>query len=78
MPKEKNPIDFEKPMEKLNQLVEKMEHGNLPLENSLKYFEQGIGLIRQCQEALSKAEQRVKILIQNNGEETLENFNSNE
>ena len=53
-------IDFEKSLEKLNKLVEKMEQGNLPLEESLKSFEDGVVLIRQCQEALDKAEQKVK------------------
>ena len=77
MTKKEN-IDFEKSLDKLNTLVEKMEQGNLPLEDSLKYFEEGVGLIRQCQDALNKAEQKVKILTEKQGKDTLENFETNE
>ena len=77
MAKKEN-IDFEKSLDKLNTLVEKMEQGNLPLETSLKYFEEGVGLIRQCQDALTKAEQKVKILTEKQGKDTLENFDTNE
>lgn len=55
-------LNFEKSVAELDKLVSKMESGNLPLEDSLKYFEQGISLIRQCQDALKHAEQKVKIL----------------
>ena len=56
------PFDFEKNLSELEQLVGMMEDGELPLEESLKKFEQGIQLIRSCQTALSEAEQRVEIL----------------
>jgi len=78
MPAKKNHIDFEKSLDSLNKLVDKMEQGNLPLEESLKHFEEGVGLIRQCQEALSKAEQKVKILIEKEGKDVLENFDTDE
>ncbi|MCH9644729.1 MAG: exodeoxyribonuclease VII small subunit [Gammaproteobacteria bacterium] len=74
-PKEFN---FEKSFDKLNQLVEKMEQGDIPLEQSLKNFETGIGLIRECQTALSSAEQKVQILMQKNGEAQLQDFNNHE
>ncbi|MCB1827335.1 MAG: exodeoxyribonuclease VII small subunit [Coxiellaceae bacterium] len=77
MTKEKT-IDFEKSLDKLNTLVEKMEQGNLPLETSLKHFEEGIKLIRQCQEALNKAEQTVKILTKKHGKDGLDNFDTDE
>ncbi len=57
-----NPIDFEQALAELNGLVEKMEHGGLSLQDSLQYFEKGIGLIRHCQQELQTAEQKVKIL----------------
>ncbi len=57
-------IDFEQSLAELNSLVEKMEQGGLSLEDSLQFFEQGINLVRQCQQALSTAEQKVKILTQ--------------
>ena len=59
---------FEESLEKLEKLVEKMEQGDLTLENSLKTFEEGIRLTRECQQELSKAEQKVKLLMEENGE----------
>ena len=59
---------FEKSLEKLEQLVEKMEDGDLSLEESLKTFEEGIRLTRECQRALQKAEQKVRLLIEENGQ----------
>lgn len=54
--------DFETSLETLNQLIEKMESGNLSLEESLKHFEQGVNLIQSCQKTLSEAEQKVQQL----------------
>ena len=55
-------FNFEGSLSELEQLVWEMESGELPLEESLKKFEQGIKLIRSCQEALTDAEQKVEIL----------------
>ena len=55
-------IDFETAMQQLEELVTKIEAGNLSLEDSLQEFEKGIKLSRTCQAALKDAEQRVKIL----------------
>jgi len=55
-------IDFESAMQHLEELVTKIEAGNLSLEDSLQEFEKGIKLSRSCQAALKDAEQRVKIL----------------
>ena len=63
MAKAKRPVQFEKALEQLESLVEKMEAGDLSLEESLKAFEKGVGLSRDCQAALSEAEQRVKTLV---------------
>ena len=49
-------------------LVERMESGELSLEDSLTAFEQGIGLTRECQAALAQAEQKVQILLERDGE----------
>lgn len=61
-------FDFEQAIEELENLVSTMEDGELSLENSLKSFEKGIKLTRKCQTALSAAEQRVQILINEKGE----------
>lgn len=63
----KKSIDFEEALDQLEELVEDMENGDLTLEESLKAFEQGIKLTRECQSALSKAEQKVQLLIEENG-----------
>ena len=74
MTKKTKPIDFEKSLEELEKLVALMEQGDLGLEESLKYFERGIALARCCQQALAEAEQKVKILIDNQGNTELEPF----
>lgn len=74
MTKKTKPIDFEKSLEELEKLVVLMEQGDLGLEESLKYFERGIALARSCQQALAEAEQKVKILIDNQGNTELEPF----
>lgn len=61
-------IDFEKAMAELESLVEKMESGDLSLEASLKAFEDGVKLTRDCQAKLAAAEQRVNQLVEQQGE----------
>ncbi len=62
----KKSYPFEESLTKLEGLVEKMESGDLTLEDSLKTFEEGIKLTRECQEALKQAEQKVNLLIEKN------------
>jgi exodeoxyribonuclease VII small subunit len=54
---------FEASLEALEEIVRKLERGDLPLENSLELFEQGIRLSRECQERLSQAERRIEVLL---------------
>ena len=75
MPRKKNATLFEDSLEELEKLVEQMEQGDISLEESLKSFERGIKLTRTCQKALQEAEQKVQILLEQNGEQTLEPFN---
>lgn len=63
-PKKDPAMDFEQSLVELDGLVEKMEQGGLSLQDSLQYFERGIALIRHCQQALTFAEQKVKILTE--------------
>ncbi|WP_101759080.1 exodeoxyribonuclease VII small subunit [Oceanicoccus sp. KOV_DT_Chl] len=67
MVKAKKGVDFEEALDQLEELVEDMENGDLSLEESLKAFEQGIKLTRECQSALTQAEQKVQMLIAENG-----------
>jgi exodeoxyribonuclease VII small subunit len=57
---------FEASLEALEQIVQQLEQGDLPLEKSLELFEQGIGLSRQCQERLNQAERRIEVLLRDN------------
>lgn len=57
--------DFESALAELEDLVEQLESGELPLEESLKAFEKGIALTRHCQNALKAAELKVKALTEN-------------
>jgi exodeoxyribonuclease VII small subunit len=54
---------FETSLEALEEIVHKLEQGDLPLEESLGLFEQGIHLSRECQERLSQAERRIEVLL---------------
>ncbi|MBM4196953.1 MAG: exodeoxyribonuclease VII small subunit [Gammaproteobacteria bacterium] len=61
---EKRPrIDLEKALTELEEIVDQLEAGDLPLEKSLKQFERGVKLSRECQGALKEAEQRVQVLV---------------
>ena len=70
----KKALDFEQALDQLEQLVEQMEEGELSLEDSLKAFEQGVKLTRDCQGALSEAQQKVELLLEENGELSSEPF----
>jgi exodeoxyribonuclease VII small subunit len=56
-------MDFEKKLSRLEEIVEKMESGDLSLEDSLKLFEEGVKHSRECHEQLTKAEEKVKLLL---------------
>ena len=56
-------MDFENKLTRLEDIVQKMEKGELTLEDSLKLFEEGVKLSRECQTQLTKAEAQVKKLI---------------
>lgn len=60
-------LDLENSLEKLELLVESLEKGDLSLEDSLKAFETGITLTRQCQQTLAAVEQKVQLLVEKNG-----------
>ena len=61
-------FDFEAALEELEELVSSMEDGELSLEESLQAFENGIKLTRECQTALKNAEQKVQVLLNENGD----------
>ena len=69
---------LEKALNDLENLVEELETGDLPLEKAMQKFEEGIKLTRGCQAALKDAEQKVEILLQSAGGEELEDFDVDE
>lgn len=66
-----NAPTFEQSMQELESIVKHMEQGDLPLEEALKQFERGIQLARESQQTLQQAEQKVQVLMRQNGEDTL-------
>lgn len=74
MTKKKTSPSFENALTELEQLVARLERGDISLEDSLLAFERGVNLTRTCQKALQEAEQKVQILIEKNGKQTLEPF----
>lgn len=65
---------FENDLNKLEALVEKMEAGDISLEDSLKAFEEGIRLTRKAQQALAEAEQKVQVLLERDDEPVSTDF----
>jgi len=61
-------LNFEYALNELETMIGKMETGQLSLEDSLKNFEEGVSLARQCQQALKEAELKVQILVEQNGQ----------
>ena len=55
-------LKFEKALERLEKIVEELEAGNIPLEEALKKYEEGVRLSRACAEKLSQAEKKIQIL----------------
>jgi len=66
--------DFEHSLDELEQLVARMEGGDLSLDDSLASFERGIGLYRHCQQALEQAELRVRLLLDPEAPDSAEPF----
>lgn len=65
---------LEESLAEITTLIEKMEHSDQTLEQSLNHFERGITLVKHCQKILQEAEQKVQILIQSNNTEQLETY----
>ena len=78
MSKDKKAVDFEKQLAALEGLVNSLESGELSLEESLKSFEQGIKVARDCQAALKSAEQKVEVLMRQGDELVSQSFEDND
>jgi exodeoxyribonuclease VII small subunit len=66
--------DFEEALAELEGLVERLERGDLPLDEALKTFERGVELTRHCQSSLKSAQQKVEILLKRGSGAEIEPF----
>ncbi len=67
-------LAFEETLKELETIISKLEVGSLPLDEALNEFEKGIKLTKQGQNQLQKAEQRIQILLAENGDSALTDF----
>src|SRR3989440_1297436 len=68
-------LNFEKAMDRLEAIVEQMESGKLPLEELIVRYEEGMNLVKVCQERLASAEQKIDIIARNSaGKALVKNF----
>jgi exodeoxyribonuclease VII small subunit len=68
------PIDFENALAELESLVERLERGDVPLDEALRTFERGVALTRHCQACLQAAQQKVEILLKRSGQPEVRPF----
>ena len=71
-------MNFEESMKKLETIVTELENGNLNLDESVKKFEEGMKMAKQCNNILEKTEKMITILLENDGELKEENFQTEE
>lgn len=70
-------LNFEKAMDRLEAIVEQMESGKLPLEDLIVRYEEGMNLVKVCQDRLTKAEQKIEIIARNSaGKPAVKDFES--
>lgn len=63
---------FEESLKKLEKIVEKLEDGNINLDDSIKSFEEGVALVKECQKQLSEAEIKIQTLLEDGNVEPTE------
>src|SRR5215510_2930899 len=64
-------LNFEGAIDRLEKIVEQMESGKLPLEDLIVRYEEGMNLVKVCQERLAKAEQKIEIIARNSAGKTI-------
>ena len=75
MPKTTNKQSFEKALKRLEEIVQELEDGEIPLDNSLKIYEEGVELAKFCYDKLNQTEEKLKKLVKkNNGSFSTELF----
>ena len=71
-------MNFEESMKKLETIVTELENGSLNLDESVKKFEEGMKIAKQCNNILEETEKKITILLENDGELKEENFQTEE
>ena len=74
MSSDNKPVDFENALAELESLVERLERGDVPLDEALRTFERGVALTRHCQTCLQTAQQKVEILLKRSGQPEVQPF----
>ena len=70
---------FEESLQKIEGIVERLEEGDLPLEDSLKAFEEGMKLVKMCESRLKEAQKKIEVLVRDGkGGKNVEPFESEE
>jgi exodeoxyribonuclease VII small subunit len=70
-------LSFETAMDRLEKIVEQMESGQLVLEDLIVRYEEGMNLVKVCQERLASAEHKIEIIARNNGRTVVKDFEPN-
>ena len=71
-------MNFEESMKKLEKIVTELENGNLNLDESVKKFEEGMKMAKQCNNIVEETEKKITILLENDGELKEGNFDTDE
>tara|TARA_B100000945_G_scaffold185776_1_gene148945 strand:+ start:127 stop:351 length:225 start_codon:yes stop_codon:yes gene_type:complete len=74
MTKANKKIDFESSLKELESIVEKLEDENINLEDSVKSFEEGVNLVKECQKQLQNAELKIKKLLDDGSSTEIDNL----
>jgi exodeoxyribonuclease VII small subunit len=61
--KKKQELSFEAALQRLEEVLDSLEHGDLPLEEAMRAFEEGVRLVRTCHQKLDEVERRVELLL---------------
>ncbi len=72
MPKSKEQLSFETAMEQLEDIVEKLEEGEVPLEKALQFYQKGMELSKYCHDTLQKAENQLTKMMTDEGEKAFD------
>ncbi|ADY56186.1 Exodeoxyribonuclease 7 small subunit [Syntrophobotulus glycolicus DSM 8271] len=78
MAKQKRGISYEDGLEKLEIIINALEKNEIPLDQALALFQEGIGLVHHCNGLLDQAEQKMKVLLQSADQMIIEDFNQTE